>query len=165
MTLYGTYPFLVYVANTFAPDSDVIYKVKCYRFLFYYDYETKNTIIETSAATQKVHSIEAGDRLAFPLYFGGEYLEISMEGTPGYDYQIVVGRKAKCYPDNVLKAPLEGTYKDLLGENDRPKGTTGPYGGGIWNVSKDEKDWKLIIKKYGADPESDDVAIGPPPPA
>ena len=161
MTLYGMYPFLVYVANTFKPDSDVIFKVKCHRFRSYYDPQTKNFIIETSVTTPKEHSIEAGDRLAFPLYFGDELLEISLDLEKGVlptdDFLIAAGRKAKCYPNDALGRPQEDTF--LAIEKDKS------YGGGIWNVSKEETDWTLTIKKYGADPESDDVVIGSPPPA
>lgn len=172
MILLGTYPFLVYVANMFEPGSNVIFKVRCHRFLSYYDSESKNYITETCKITEKgelckqsehlmEHYIKAGDRLAFPLYFGNEYLEISLDlengGTPPHNFQIVVGPKAKCYPNDELGPPEKNTYLTL--EEDEA------YGGGKWEIEKDETDWELTIKKYGADPETDDVVIGAGPPA
>lgn len=180
MILSGNYPFLVYVTNIFKPDSpdskNVIFKVICHRFLSYYDSESKNLITETCKIPKdKVfcqqpdskpykhlmdHYIEAGDRIAFPLYFGDEYLEISLDldmgGSPPHDYQIVVGPKAKCYPNDELGPPEKDTYLPLEEDN--------AYGGGKWEIKKDETDWKLTIKKYGPDPETEPVEIGEGPP-
>jgi hypothetical protein len=166
MTLSGNYPFLVYVANMFEPGLNVIFKVKCHRFLSYYDSETKNFIIETSKITEKEHSIEAGDRLAFPLYFGAEYLEISLSedsNIPPYEYFIQAGAKAKArfILNGEEKKPKKGTYiKGIDLEDDF-------YAGGGWEVNEEDKDKSgtLTIKKYGADPETDDVVIGQAPPA
>jgi len=189
MILFGTYPFLLHVANTFNPDSEATLNVTCHRFRSYYDDE--KIIIETCKkcklkvlggsggkegrlvgfCNQTKHlmeySIKPGDRIVFPLYFGDEYLEISFDPKEGnlststYPYTIFTGKKAKAI----------FTFDDLTVVPTYPKDDKiledGFYPGGGWVVKEKNKDsiWKLIIKKYGTDPETDDVVIGPPPPA
>ena len=180
MILSGNYPFLVYVSNIFEPDSKVIFKVICHRFLSYYDSESKNFITETCEIPEDKffcqqpdskpythfmeHSVEAGDRIAFPLYFGDEYLEISLDlengGPPTHYFQIVVGPKAKCYPNRELGKPKNWKERELPDDSYVPPEFLGPYSGGKWEIKKGETDWKLIIKKYGPDPETEPVEIG-----
>jgi hypothetical protein len=180
MLIPGVYPFAVFVANVFHPvsnsDEYVYIQVKHYHCPSYTYYkqgsESTEVIIGSDIhplnETPAQYKIQNGHRVGFSMFVGKESLEISIDpegGAPSiYPYYIIVGRKAmaKC-EDN------QGVILNPLGN-----GTTGSqyitlpegyYSDAIWKVADSKIVWKLTIKKFQFDPETDDVVIGAGPPA
>lgn len=166
MSVFGVYPFNVYVANIFEPGRNVRIKVTHYHHRGYYTGEEQNNmqfIIEPIQTEGGVHTIPGGYRLGFPMLMGDEYLEISLDldtgNRPDHNYEITVGARARARVNRISTdepiLPRVGTCMELKKEY---------YSGGTWELNKDETDWKLTIRKYNPDPETDDVVIGPATP-
>lgn len=162
MLLVGNYPFIITVWNFFAPpgvrQEEIRLKVtftqnRCY-------YEENGDFKAEHNSTVSQYLIKPGISLAFPMYFGNETLVIELDspgGIPGSPFKLSAGGKAQNIPQN-LGEPEAGSYlfkkKNLDGET--------YYVGGTWKVDPTENaGWKLTIKKFGPDPQSDDVTAGP----
>jgi hypothetical protein len=154
--MLGNYPFTTRISNYFAPGSGVLLKVTASRHQCYYDsnidFKVENNL------TVKEFSIEPGMTLAFPMYLGDETLAISIdnEGTyPTVNYYLSAGAKAKSIPNTQLGTP--SCYFEQIEKNGEVF-----YAGATWTIEKgSSSQWQLTIKKYGPDPETDDVTLGP----
>lgn len=160
MSLLGVYPFTVFVANKFSPDSGITINVDHYHHRTYYDKANKRYAIDDLESSPQTYSIPGGCRLGFPMYFGDEYLEISLTGTPADTYYIRCGAKSGCKGDNNLENEnnAEFTPTELGCKEDN--GSVIYYRGGTWKLLIPSTDWKLKILKYTFDPEDENVTIG-----
>lgn len=163
MLIVGNYPFIIGVWNFFAPSSDepeeIRFKVTFTQNRSYYE-ENLDLKVEKSATVNE-YLIRPGLSLAFPMYFGDESLLIELDstgGTPGSPFHLSAGAKAENFPNAILGAPIDCSDFD---KRTNPKGET-YYVGGTWTVDPIKKaGWQLTIKKFGPDPQSDDVTVGP----
>jgi hypothetical protein len=174
MSLLGVYPFTVFVANNFRPDPDpkhsVIVNVNHYHHLTYYDKANKRYTIEDidPESYPQLYSIPCGYRLGFPMYFGDEYLEISLDlengRAPGDIYNFAVGAKAGCLVTDSKGQSIPPTKPTVLGLKDNEDGVVKYYKGGTWKIDPTNNPyankWKLKIMKYSFDPEEENVTIG-----
>jgi hypothetical protein len=182
MNFVGFYPFTVNVWNLFAPSTGIKLKVSFYHHQCYFEVnDTDRNKVEhfkvEHTKTDCESIIQPGKSLSFPMYFGDESLEISLhlEGNdagnePTTSYLISAGDTAECMviatdPVNIEREkerdPVDGTSASDTGKN-------GFWKGGIWDFEpgsddppKNDKEWKLTIRKKIVDPQSDDVTIGP----
>jgi hypothetical protein len=174
MFVMGNYPLTVRILNLFDPQLEVTLNiVRCHRRSYFRKIEkgSEDSIGYFKDAPENIpeprtYTIQGGDSLAFPMYYCEDSLEISLSGTPNRKYCIVAGAKAKCYPIEGLGAPNKGTSLGS-GTDDAKKVF---YRGGTWIIDLNDSDcpnnenWILRIKKYGPDPEDDDIVIGEDPP-
>ena len=163
MSLLGFYPFTVYVANVFDPyQCNVLIKVTHHHHLGYFNREKGNKQFAIDPIQTKEYTIEGGYRLGFPMLMEDESLEIELD-NPDEAYgkitkvTVTVGAKAKCYPtyNETTIPPLSSSS---LGEDQDPHGTY--YRGGRWEMDQSKASWKMIIRKYGPDPEDENVTVG-----
>ncbi len=163
MQLVGNYPFIISVWNFFAPPSEdqkeIRFKVtftqnRCY-------FEGNLDLKAENSPTVNQYLIKPGISLAFPMYFGDETLFIELDptgGTPDKPFQLSAGTTAENFPNAILGVPVAGSYCD---KRTTPKGDT-YYVGGSWAIDPIAKaGWQLTIRKFGPDPQSDDVTVGP----
>ncbi|MDQ1349929.1 MAG: hypothetical protein QG657_230 [Acidobacteriota bacterium] len=163
MLLVGNYPFIISVWNFFAPpdegQEEIRFKVtftqnRCY-------YEENRDFKAENKLTESQYLIKPGISLAFPMYFGDEILLIELDpdgGNPDSPFHLSAGATAENFPNTILGVPSEGSYFD---KRISPKGEP-YYVGGTWTVDPIKKaGWQLTIKKFGPDPQSDDVTVGP----
>lgn len=176
MFMSGNYPLTVRVFNVFDPKSKVELNVKRYHHSCYYLQKQSHEDIPNSKVfvvenvpregEEETYTIMGGSSLAFPMYFGDESLVLSIDGTPQREYRIRAGAKAKCYTE-VLGDPDELSPLGMGTEKNSNNEEIDFYRGGSWEIDPldDPKTgWKLTIKKYGPDPEDDDVIVGEDPP-
>ncbi|HLP60843.1 MAG TPA: hypothetical protein VK186_18525 [Candidatus Deferrimicrobium sp.] len=161
MLLMGNYPFIISVWNSFAPPKNppgVQFKVtfnqnRCY-------FEENEDLKTEHALTVNTYLVTPGSTLAFPMHFGNESLTIELAqrgGIPNSSFRLSVGCKAKNIPNNELGTPIEDSF---IKTGTDSKGEI-YYVGGSWEITPDNKNWKLTIKKFGPDPQTDDVTVGP----
>ncbi len=176
MQLMGNYPFTTHIWNFFPPGSGVKLKVTFYHRRCYFDknYDFKAEHIEKDAVGKpfggRDYIIEGGMSLMFPMFFADETLVLSLD--VGEDakplttsYRISAGLKAKCIPNEKLGKPEVHTFiKKVEDEKECEKKCETFYMGGSWKIESTNKEWQLTIKKYGPDPENEDVTLGPDPP-
>jgi len=180
MSQGGNYPFVVNVTNFFLNKANIILKVThhCYEYDYIYEQlgkEPGKREKDFPDPNKKISAeclLHPGEKYGFYLYWGDEFIEISIanpEDLPCYpedsdiqSYEITTGISAKVY----LEPEEEGKWDIIslkLKEKDNEKKTF--YVGGIFTPHADNKNWKVTIKKYNPDPASDDVTVGPEPPA
>ncbi|UCH96158.1 MAG: hypothetical protein JSV88_04690 [Candidatus Aminicenantes bacterium] len=163
MSLLGVYPFTVYVANIIDPGRKVGIKVTHYHHRGYYTWEegNKKFVIDTIQANDGEYTIPGGYRLGFPMLIGDEYLEISLDevesGVIPDLITVAVGAKAKCYP-TYNETPIPPLPSSSFGEGQDIHGIY--YRGGKWELDQSKASWKMIIRKYGPDPEDENVTVG-----
>jgi hypothetical protein len=168
----GDYTFFVRICNTFDPCMEIDFTVERYHHLNYFSSEIckseARVVVVKDIPTCKEkalhYKIVGGDSLSFPMYFTDEYLILSISGKlenlekKKENYKISLGTKAKIYPGS-LGAPIPGTS---CGNGSDDFGNF--YKGGAWSITPNQTDWAITIRKFGPDPEDDDVIIGPDPP-
>jgi hypothetical protein len=163
MQLVGNYPFIISVWNFFAPpkegQKEIRFKVTFTQNRCFYE-ENLDLKIEKNLTTND-YLIKPGMSLSFPMYFGDESLVMELDstgGTPGSTFHLSAGTTAENIPNASLGEPLENSYLD---KRTNSKDQT-YYVGGTWEVNPvTNAGWQLTIKKYGPDPQSDDVTLGP----
>jgi len=177
MQLTGIYPFVVSVWNFFAPSTNVKLNVT---FRHHYCYFGDDGTFTATPLKDKQgnlmdgfgRAIDAGMALAFPMYFGDEALEISIDSqnTPNGDYQLSAGATAECslevpHPSNpgnyIYPPPIAGSNCDPNPNPTPDESFPTYYKGGTWKIDSTKAGWNLTIKKIIIDPQSDDVSIGP----
>lgn len=182
MPILGNYPFTVRVFNFFDPALNIVLKIVRYHRQGYISNEEfsdgKHFIIKNLPANEEEaekHFLKGGESLAFPMFYNDDQLEISFDLENGKrspdKYSISAGFKAKCFPYK-LGDPIDGS---TLGKGTQEINELSKtfWRGGTW-ILKDQKndsqleenaspadDWTLTIRKYGPDPEDDDVTVGP----
>lgn len=156
MQLVGFYPFFVSVWNFFAPSTGVKVKVT---FNYHKCYTDENSNFKAEYIQNKsTYIIEPGMSLAFPMYFGDETLDVELDTTgkiPQSDYLISTGESAESFQTG-LGEPQEGSscgHKTVKGET--------YWMGGTWQIGPTNSTWKIEIRKYITDPQSEDVTVGP----
>lgn len=178
----GNYPFSVRILNAFDPKLKIEIHVRRYHHLNYFsDHKVLGNSHETikgrivivedipPPGEGKLHKIKGGESSSFHMYYDDEYLEIqliALDPTESQSYKISIGTKAKCLPSLQMNLPISGTF-DLSRSN--PYIANNPYyAGGSWEFPNETlsstPNWKMTIKKFGPDPEDDDVIVGPDPP-
>ncbi len=154
--MLGIYPFTTRISNLFAPNSGVLVKVTAGRHKCYYD--NNNDFKVENNLTVKEYSIEPGMALAFSMYIADETLVISIDShgdSPTCDYYLSTGVQAKSIPNTQLGEPTE--YIDKIEKNGEIF-----YIGAVWAIKKGTgNECQLTIKKFGIDPKTDDVTLGP----
>lgn len=163
MRLLGIYPFLVYVGNTFSPHpkwEKVDVNVELFSHLTYYDKKNRRIIIEDIDEEHPGSNtilIPAGVRIAVPIFFADEYLDISLTKQPDCEFYFKVGATAKVYPRGSLSGE-EPKSSITSGEDEHGKF----YCGVTWDIPPTkEMHWSLEIRKFGGDPEEVDTSVGP----
>lgn len=167
----GDYRFTVYVANIFDPQLKINIDVIHYHCRRYHLHYGKKKGITEEKKTKFKHKIRGGYRLGFPMFKGDEYLEIScdkqktlndaLEEGVTDNCIIKAGHRAKVYLDPADIEKWE--YTDMgHGKGEDDYGTF--YNGGHFSPLKDNKNWKITIRKYDPDPASDNVTVGPDTP-
>lgn len=166
MIISGNYPFTVRFLNSFDPALGISLQVARYQHKSYFKKKENSQdpilyVIEDLAREEELYTIEGGMSLAFPMYYGDDRLVLSIDGTPPDKYKISAGGKAKIYRGGLLEnmEPEEGTH---LGKEKDDYGDF--YRGGTWNILPDPNGWTLEIRKYGPDPQDEDVTVGPATP-
>jgi hypothetical protein len=171
----GDYQFNVRICNVFDPSFNITFNVERCHHLNYFSRDLSSpgervVVVKDvpDPGNGKLYQIEGGDSLTFPMYFEDESLTLSVSGDLNQlpnNYTISIGTTAKCYPSGGMKlidGTSAGTGQDPPPENGVPGQTY--YKGGAWSIPPSDTGWKLTIKKFGPDPEDDDVIIGPDPP-
>jgi len=185
MYLAGDYPFTVRIWNAFDPELELNFKVSRYQRRTYVKSAPKWESPKNHSKSMQVviegvpeyntnpmeYTIKGGESLAFSMYFADEYLVLSADYSLNHDYKISIGTKAVCFPSNSLGRSdgvglLEEILDPLVGlpPGTEPDFSKKGYPGGTWTITPQKSDWALIIKKYGPDPEEDDVVVGPDEP-
>ncbi len=168
MFLLGNYAFYTRVTNLFPPKSEIRLNVTFFQHRCYIN-ENNDFIAEHIKTDDErnplngcIYTLEPGTSLSFPMYFGDESIIISLnsESSPNMNYFISAGAKAKSIPCETLGEPVPGSYLEKV-DNDNESF----YVGGTWIIKPENQEkpkaWTFTIQKYGPDPETDDVTIGP----
>ncbi len=164
MLLTGNYPFTIRIFNSLDPALGVDFLVKRRNHLSYFTKEKDSkghlVMIEKLPEESEVkqYTIEGGESLAFPMYFGDESLVLSSSGNIVQPFTISIGSKAKCIPNKVLGEPKYGE------KHSGEKNKEDFYTGGVWSITPEKEGWALTIQKLGPDPEDEDVVTGPDEP-
>jgi len=170
MNLVGFYPFLVTVWNLFEPEhqskdrrNGIKLSVQHFYHPSYFQSSTsdweKGFKIE-HGMTSKSSIIDPGSSLSFPMFYGDEYLILSLHigdhsRVPTSPYQLNAGGTAECCSLKKLGDPIRLPNRVSL-----PKHEGDYWQGGTW-VIEPGTSWTMKIRKIIPDPQSDDVTVGP----
>lgn len=157
MAILGAYRFTVFIENLFGPGKEDKGTITVHRHHHRSYADDSGDIKVEKKKTRREYKVQQGDRIGFPMFFGDEALDISVDNPPDNGYVFTVGIKAKCFPPN-NKEPDIQLLPELLHGTD---GNRVWYSGCSWKLSKEEAGLKFTIEKYGPDPEDDDVTVGP----
>jgi hypothetical protein len=184
MKIFGFYPFTVHVANTFDPALKVNLEVIHYQHCTYFkQLEGIGGSVITQMTSPDGEStlsncqieIPGGHCIAFPMQYGNEKVEISLEDSLviNYSYTISVGVKAICRlckydgGNDILDGEDGVEFTESCFEELEPFATElkkfghGFHVGGTWKISTSfNNGWMLEIRKHNFDPEDVSVPIG-----